>query len=312
MKNNLNNKLVLANTEYSLLLYLLIDRDWKTADYILLTNNDKLVFKLKFYGCNVLIHTRLYLTSNYLFFSKLKFVISILFNLLKLYSNKHEYLIVYGNDDLTYARPFRKNNFHIIEDGTINYYSEEEIVNQKKVFLSKYIPKKILDKIRFKYIPFGYNKCISKVYLTNKDKVPSKIMDKVEVVNLKYLWSICKYKDEIMQIFNFDHELLEKLKDNRYSILFPFSEFERNEINERKIINRYKDAIKKSTSIVLIKPHRFDILDYSKYFDKDLIIDRNIPFELFILNDIRFDDIITFYDSSLLSHIEGSGDVVKY
>ena len=308
----MKKKLVVENTEYSLLLYMLLDKDWKKSDYVLCTDNKLLLSNLKTLGCNVLVASTLYIDGKYIYIQKLLYVLRLLMNSLRLIHLRSRYSIIYGNDDLFYSRLFRKNNFQVVEDGTFNYLGKEGIIDTLKKQISKYWFSKLISKIFINHIPFGYDNSIKKVYLTQQEKVPIELKDKAEFIDLTDLWNKCNYKKELLFVFGLENELINSLRDDNCCFLFPYPLSERDKVKENALIKRYQKAIKKSECKVYIKPHRFDIVDYSNYFKAEYIINKNLPFELFVLNDIYIENVIVGYDTSLLAHLDSNVNVINY
>ena len=91
---------------------------------------------------------------------------------------------VYGGDHLTGAGYFIKNHdFHVIEDGIINYYSMPEVDKQikRESFLLK-----MFKYATYLYYPYGFSRNVSRIYLTKEtDDIPERLKNKVEFISLK-------------------------------------------------------------------------------------------------------------------------------
>lgn len=202
---------------------------------------------------------------------------------------------IYGQDHIRLGNKISKmRKMKLIEDGSLNYLK----YNFKLTIL-----KKILEKIfqkNFKVMGFSDN--IEKIYLTGLGKIPKEIEEKVEIINLKELWSK-KNKDEknkISEIFlgeNFK-DIIKKLKGKEI-ILFtqPLTEIEENEKIEiyRRIIDKYpKDKL-------IIKTHPREITDYKKYFDDIEVIFEKFPSEFFNFYSIKIKKTVTLFSTAALS-----------
>lgn len=127
-------KIVVENTLYSLLVYFLLEKRWKSSVYILESNNlsKEFIRKIKKYSKVYLIKysdNKLKNLTNYYY--------------MRFFWNIFSYLninnIFYGNDDLRTSSFFRRNKFYILEDGLVNYnyLNRTEKMSLKKM-LKKY------------------------------------------------------------------------------------------------------------------------------------------------------------------------------
>lgn len=282
-------KLVIDNTLYSILIYMLLNNEWSDSIFIL---NNKLDNKFLNNFQNKV--KKLYIFKQY----KIKnYYFKYIFEYLKLYFFilKQKNIIIYGNDDLEYFFSFRKNIF-LIEDGLLNYKKP------KKQNIIEILKKIIKLKNPF-YKSLGYSNNVKKIYLTGLAPIPKEIKDKVEIINLKELWNkkSKEEKKEILNIFGFDEIILNNIKNKKY-ILFTQSLSEDNFMSENEKINLYKNIISNyDKNTLIIKTHPREKTDYKKYFPEIEVLKQVFPAELFSLLDIKFEKVITIYSTAVLN-----------
>lgn len=172
--------------------------------------------------------------------------------LLKIIKNFEE---IYLQDHITYSQ-FFLNNFKgkisLLEDGSLNYNIKliETEANRKikKIKINKYFRKCIIEKRKKEYKIYGLSEKISKIYLTGVLPIPNLIKDKVEIINIKEIWSNLSQeaKKEILEVFNMDIKKFQILKEDDRKILLltqPLSEDKI--ITEEEKIKIYREIIEK-------------------------------------------------------------------
>jgi hypothetical protein len=280
----MKKKIIIFETVYVLLQYLLLNKDTETI-YLTTDIFDKAIFE-KLPGEKIMILRPK--KSKFKLINKLKNF----FWMYKLLKNdeikklkKNRELIVYGQDHIFIGNIFLDHSFYLLEDGIGNY-----CLPKKRT--CKFLILKILYGIREMR---GQSKNVKKIYLTGLASVPEKILKKVEIINLKDLW--CKKSEaekiDILRIFNFNKTIISSLKDKRY-ILFtqPFSED--GIISEEEKIFLYSEIIKKyDKKFLVIKRHPREETNYNYFFKDIFILDNNFPAEIFNLVDVKFEKAIT-------------------
>lgn len=292
-------KLIIENTEYSVLLYLLIEK------YNL---NDIFIFSRKLSICKNLKKENLYIL-NYGNFSESKlYSKNLLLQIVRYYYDIFKsYLIIckirrklskdtiiYGNDDLYISKFFKKNIFYILEDGCLNYEQPPLKINKFKNFIKL---------TYFKDKSFGKSDKVKKIYLTGLAPIPKEIAHKVEFVNLKELWNkkTLEEQNEILDIFSFDLNIKEKIKE-RDIILFTQPLSEDSIITEEEKVEIYSKIIKKyPQNRLIIKTHPREKTNYKDIFKEYLILDTPFPFEILNLLDVKFNKAITLFSTAALS-----------
>lgn len=288
-------KILIENTTYSLLIYLLIEKKWQETIFIL---NKKYFPENIFYK----ISTKAELKQTQLPFksgdSTLKKVIKyyqekIYWNIFS-FINKKSHL--YGNDNLEVSRFFKINSFNILEDGLINY----TFIDNSKV---QKINLKKLIKLEFKkYKSYGLEENIKKIYLTGLAPIPKEIAHKVEIINLKELWDkkSLEEQNEILDIFSFDLNIKETIK-SRDIILFTQPLSEDAVITEEEKIELYSKIIKKyPQDRLIVKTHPREKTNYKEMFKDNLVLDNPFPFEILNLLDVKFNKAVTIFSTAAL------------
>ena len=289
-------RIFITSTYYSMLIYLLLNKDYKKDLFILdngLLNesilkkfNKKIIFSIE--------------KEKNLIKKLIKYYLYRVKIFLNFFRNNDK-RVVYGDDNLLLAVPFRKNMI-VIEDGTSNYV--------------KFIPKKFSTRLKlvfigeiFSYKSFGYSNNIKKVYLTGLASIPKEIAHKVEIINLRNLWNnkTLEEQNEILDIFSFDLDIKQKLigKD---IILFTQPLSEDNIVTENEKIAIYSKIIKKyPKERLIIKSHPRELTKYKEIFKDYLVLDNPFPFEILNLLDVSFIKAVTLFSTAAL----GLGDNIK-
>lgn len=286
MNINKKNALVLE-TIYSLFLYLLINSPKNTYFFV-----EKTFFDLNkniFENINSyeIIRIEKNLKRAY-FYNKIKKIFDNRYLRNYFSQKKKNYEYIYGLDHTLIGNFFIDINFILLEDGTSNYTINKE----KKINKIKRI-------IMGRNLDMGRDKRIKKIYLTGLAPIPEEIKNKVEIVNLKELWNkkTKEEQEEILDIFNFDFEIIEKIKKRRI-ILFTQPLSEDKVITEDEKINLYKKIIKNyNINQIILKKHPREITDYKKYFDIE-ILDQSFPSELLSILDINFKKAVTIFSTA--------------
>lgn len=298
-KNNLKFKnICITDSLYSLLIFMLISENKISETFFVFGNSiniNKEIFKN-----NSITLEKENASSKFDSMKKRMKMYHFIKDLVK--RNNLEGLTVYGGDHLTGAEYFIKNHeFHVIEDGIINYYSMPEVDKQieRESFLLK-----TFKYATYLYYPYGFSKNITKIYLTKEaENVPERLKNKIETISLKNLWdNLAKEKkEEILYVFGLNKNLLEELSQKENILLTqPFSED--NVVSENEKIEIYRNIMKNyDESCTVIKTHPREKTDYSAVFLKAVILDKPFPFELFSLMDSNFKRAITVFSTSVMN-----------
>ena len=298
-KNNLKFKnICITDSLYSLLIFMLISENKISETFFVFGNSiniNKEIFKN-----NSITLEKENASSKFDSMKKRMKMYHFIKDLVK--RNNLEGLTVYGGDHLTGAGYFIKNHeFHVIEDGIINYYSMPEVdkqIERESFFL------KTFKYATYLYYPYGFSKNITKIYLTKEaENVPERLKNKIETISLKNLWdNLAKEKkEEILYVFGLNKNLLEELSQKENILLTqPFSED--NVVSENEKIEIYRNIMKNyDESCTVIKTHPREKTDYSAVFLKAVILDKPFPFELFSLMDSNFKRAITVFSTSVMN-----------
>lgn len=289
-------KIAVLNTRYSMLIYLLLNREKVSQTYFIFNDDmnlkkiHKIVIKEK-KSSNVF---KSFIYQIY-FLLKIKNICS---------KNKLHNKIVYGQDHIQGAQYFRKfYKFYLLEDGVANYEDNLKKEKNKVNNIQKNFLRKLVRKILLKDFDYGLSPNIQKIYLTGLASVPEEIAPKVEIINLKELWNkkTLEEQNEILDIFSFDLNIKEKIK-GRDIILFTQPLSEDNIITEEEKLKIYSEIIKKyQKERLVIKTHPREKTNYKEIFKEYLILDNPFPFEILNLLDIKFNKAITLFSTAALA-----------
>lgn len=276
-----------GNTLYQLLLFLLIVNQ-ESNDIILLLNENFELNSLKKNKKFIF-----YFSNNRSIKKKLKYLRNI--KIEKIYGETKISQILSSKIDL-----------YQLEDGLGNYtiLKNNGIKSKINFFIN-------LIYFFHKSFPFygGVDKRIKKIYLTGLASIPKEIAHKVELIDLKELWSkkTLEEQNDILAIFSFDLDIKEKIK-GRDIILFTQPLSEDNVITEEEKVKIYSKIIKKyPKERLVIKTHPREKTNYKDIFKEYLVLDNLFPFEILNLLDVKFNKAITLFSTAAL----GLGDGVE-
>ncbi|WP_418551772.1 glycosyltransferase family 52 [Prevotella sp.] len=293
MKKNL----LVTPSLYSLFLYFLLVDDWDKSDYVLSARIPLLVHdKLRSLGLNVYSEKKM---------SKIKFFAAVQENIeyLKylIYSRNKHYDAVYGNDEFHLGYKYREQGIELIEDGPFN--------SESKKFFEERRLKQDFYMLNYwgywfwrNYIPYGYDKCVKKIWHTKNIILSDDIKSKGILINLSELWKskTDNAKRKILEAFSVEPSLLTELE--HYSTVLVTQSLP---IPEKDKINIYKELVKGiDESQILIKTHYAESTKYEEYFPKAKIISAPIPFQLFELMDFHPTTILTISSSAIIPFIK--------
>ena len=290
------HNIVVENTPYSLFIYWLrygVDN----ATYILSRNVGKKIIAKVAQNHSVFVFDDRKI-ENKLF----KFLYVHLYQKARLYlfiRGKADKGNIFGSDHFIAFDIFRKYTYTLIEDGIGNYY------DYKKGNIPKNSIKYFARRLKYGNF-FGVSDNCKKIILTGLAKIPKNIQNKVEVVDLKQLWSK-KTKDEqqkIISFFGLNDELLDILKTKDIVLLTqPISED--GLVTESEKIDIYRSIISKyDKDNLVVKTHPRETTDYKKYFPDTLVLDEPFPFEILNFLGIKFKKVATLMSTAGLNLCE--------
>lgn len=220
-----------------------------------------------------------------------------------LFLKKRKYdLEAYGHAQTPFSFIFYENDeSFIIEDGCLNYVPD--ILETHKI---NPIIDKMLHICGIYFLnqkeALGSHKNIKKVYLTNENDNPL-IKDKVEVMDIQKLWNekTEKEKEEILEIFNIDPNIVSNFNDETVLILTqPLSEDRLISYNQEMEI--YENILNHfSSSDIILKPHPREKKDYSKIFPNVKVIENSFPIELLGLIGIKPKTVASIVSTAILN-----------
>ncbi|KAA1152447.1 hypothetical protein EU510_10275 [Pseudoalteromonas sp. FUC4] len=283
----MKKRAVVENTCYSLLLYFLYDRDWKSKDYFIFGNriSSKYINKMreKVSHFDILESFMFsYKNHSFKFFSEKR----------KEYLKFKKYTEFYGNVCTNLYLPFRKINRFEIEDG-LGTYKHLQGNNSLKQSISDFLNLKR---------GFLKNK-VKKYILTMSDDIPKRYLKDVVEINIHDKWQNLSQpeRDDILDVFCIDIEYLNKLNAKKILILTQcFSED--GFISESEKIAIYESIVSKyNEDDILIKTHPREKTNYKNIFPNISVIDDPFPFELISLHGIKFRKAVTLTSTSVFS-----------
>lgn len=280
-------KIYIMNNIYSLYLILLHETLEKN-DAILISRNDfnkEIIERLKVkYNIKLIYEPK----NKFLRFINYKVYFSYQ---LKKYLNS-KYKLVMSCDHRLLGQYFLNHGkeYFLIEDGSATY-TNRGIKNLK-----------LRNILGLNSQNFGRSKMCKKIYLTGLAPIPEDIKDKVEIINLQELWNkkTKEEKQEILEIFGFNIELINNLK-NKSKVIYTQPLSEDGVISEEEKIKLYSKIISNyNKNDLVIKKHPREKTDYKKVFPEIEVLNQNFPAELFSVLNIKFQKAITIFSTAAL------------
>jgi len=295
------------NSPYALLIYVLLNKNWKLDDYVFTDRMPLIIQKrLRTFGIRVFSQKNVGGCKNG-FFGKVLYRLSIYFEFLRFlfFIAGRNYSSAVGNDELVFALPFLKKGMTLIEDGTINYQGKEFFKKRRRKALL-YFP------IRFfygiDYLPFGYSPFVKKIILTGLQSVDQEIAQKVQLINLSVLWQqkTEEEKKEILLLFGMQNGFLSRLQ--KYPVLLLTQHLPIPEKDKIAIYNRLLEGI--DYKKVLIKTHYAERTDYQRFFKDSAVFCEPIPLQLFDILGYKPQKVITISSTAALHYKDMGVEVV--
>lgn len=266
---------VIVGTHYTLLLYFLLNKNFRENYYI---TNENVIYEL-LKGENFKVE-RLKVEDTdaiYRLFNKLE--------------NKEirNNLNFIGSDHIEsyYILRIFIDSFTLLEDGLKNYRFDIE------------------KELKRKYPQAGLDDKVKKIILTGLDEVPEIIKHKVEIVNMKQKWleKSLEEKKEILNIFNITLEDINDMKESEVVFFTqPLTEDDFTELEEEmalydKLLEKYRN------NKVIIKTHPREVKNYKELllkYPNIKLFNKKVPIELFSLLGVEFDIVSTVFSTSVL------------
>ncbi len=296
----MSERIIVINTIYLLLQYIVFDREWQSRDYLILSKRIPINVLNSFHS--LVNKTYIYETSRIRF----RAGTNILFKEFKRHREMlkivNQYEQVYGNiDHLFKSLPAPKQVQ--MDDGVLIH----ELLKHGSDFRFHSYRSKVTQILHYMLGLRREFDVANKKYLLPDHKSYLKFKDQydIEFYNLAKLWMNKSplEKKLVFDIFDFNEKILNDIK-KRKSILFtqPLSEDFLCDEQEKiafyqKLIN---DEIEDLNDLV-IKPHPVDRTDYKQVFPNALIISSKFPSELLTLTGITFNKSITLFSSAAKS-----------
>ena len=201
-----------------------------------------------------------------------------------------------------------KLKFHLIEDGIDAFYYIKGNFKDRVTFLNpnfKYRIKRIIKKIlNIGYDFFGQSKFVIDIEVNDKSKIFIKNKNVIEVKK-EFLYNSLT-DEEKMKIYELFMSKEIDINSKQQNILLLTQPLYMDKMVEcmqdqidiyNNIINIYIKDYK-----IYVKPHPRDNFDYKKINKNVIVIDKNMPIEIFKFNkNINFEKAITITSSSIRS-----------
>lgn len=293
-------------TEYSLLIFLLICKNWNQVAFILEGRIRSEIFQ-RLRECGVacvfgertsqfgqkIISKRQILRRGIYKFLRVLLQLRVFFLIIR-FDKKS--IRVYGQDHAPIASLFRSCNFTVIEDGMANYEDKNSIEKKYKMVCGL-LPDECLP-----YLPFGWDDSISRVYLTGRAPLPEGIKKKCKIFDMRMLWNekTEEEKKQLCYIFGFNMDYVRTVVRQGRDIFLLTQNLAPTFCTEMQQLSIYRKLLlDHDLNRVVIKPHPADRIAYEQHFPECVVMRGRFPFEFMYFMEIPIQKIIGINSTSL-------------
>ena len=293
-------------TEYSLLIFLLICKNWNQVVFILEGRIHSEIFqrlrecggacvfgeRTSQFGQKIISQRQILRRGVYKF---LRVLLQLrVFFLIRRFDKKS--IRVYGQDHAPIASLFRSCNFTVIEDGMANYEDKNSIEKKYKMVCG------LLPDEHLPYLPFGWEDSISRVYLTGRAPLPEGIKKKCKIFDMRMLWNekTEEEKKQLCYIFGFNMDYVRTVVRQGRDIFLLTQNLAPTFCTEMQQLSIYgKLLLDHDLNRVVIKPHPADRIAYEQHFPECVVMRGRFPFEFMYFMEIPIQKIIGINSTSL-------------
>ena len=290
--DNTFDNIYIVGTLYGLLLYILYNRQWKNTLFIIygFYPFKDVVNRLRQMGV-----TCVFVSFDESIENESVVCKNILCELAEMNNNQ----MIYGQDTVPYITLFFQRRFTLIEDGKISYISEEDSLKLKG--FSIYI----------------YNENVNNIIFAGLQDIPPQLNKKAEVINFEEQWAVLSAleKDQILNVFGFDYSrYIELIDQGRNIVIFTRNYSKVKKCSYNTHILMYRELISKfDENKVMIKPHPNDEVEYDRYFDKCIVLPKDLPAEIMLMCQVPIKTAVSIDDSSNIFGVMNNGAIeVKF
>lgn len=293
-------------TEYSLLIFLLICKNWNQVVFILEGRIHSEIFqrlrecggacvfgeRTSQFGQKIISQRQILRRGVYKF---LRVLLQLrVFFLIRRFDKKS--IRVYGQDHAPIASLFRSCNFTVIEDGMANYEDKNSIEKKYKMVCG------LLPDEHLPYLPFGWEDSISRVYLTGRAPLPEGIKKKCKIFDMRMLWNekTEEEKKQLCYIFGFNMDYVRTVVRQGRDIFLLTQNLAPTFCTEMQQLSIYRKLLlDHDLNRVVIKPHPADRIAYEQHFPECVVMRGRFPFEFMYFMEIPIQKIIGINSTSL-------------
>ena len=279
-------------TLYGLLLYILYNRQWKNTLFIIygFYPFKDVVNRLRQMGV-----TCVFVSFDESIENESVVCKNILCELAEMNNNQ----MIYGQDTVPYITLFFQRRFTLIEDGKISYISEEDSLKLKGFSI------------------YVYNENVNNIIFAGLQDIPPQLNKKAEVINFEEQWAVLSAleKDQILNVFGFDYSrYIELIDQGRNIVIFTRNYSKVKKCSYNTHILMYRELISKfDENKVMIKPHPNDEVEYDRYFDKCIVLPKDLPAEIMLMCQVPIKTAVSIDDSSNIFGVMNNGAIeVKF
>lgn len=294
MNNTFKGKrLIIENTYYSLLLYILLDENWQERDYVIVNERISSGFISRLKGV-----VNSVWEIDYFPRVRIKYPVQSILKRKRFLKFIKSYDAIYGNIyelkmDLQHNKKWIQ-----IDDGEFTYLQLAESYDATipyKSIRNSFIFKKMLRvNYDFQFLDVSYLLPDREKYRNLENKYS------IEFVDLKraYQHLSDESKSNVLRLFGLDFNLAMARNLILMQPLYTDGVVERieDEIELYRYIIRMLGIVE---SECVFKPHPASSIDYQVYFPQSKVISNDFPSELLSLCDVQFDKVATLFSSGI-------------
>lgn len=304
MYNMLKDKiLIVENTYYSLLLYVLSDTNWEKRDYVIINEriSSGFISRLKNLVNSVL-------ELDYFPRVRVRYPIKSILQRKKFLKFIQPYDVVYGNIYELKMELVHDKEWFQIDDGEFTYLQLAESYDAKipyKKIRNSYVFRRFLGiNYGFDFLTVNYLLPDRQKYRILENKYSMRFVD----MKKAYRRLSDDNKSVVLKLFGLDSDLT--MARNLILMQPLFTDGVVVSIDDEIEIYRY---ILKVLGIdeceCVFKPHPASSINYQVYFPQSMVISNDFPSELLPLCDVQFDKVATLFSSGISAFSETANEL---
>ncbi|WP_293793053.1 glycosyltransferase family 52 [uncultured Pantoea sp.] len=295
-ESNKNRKtLIIENTYYSILLYILSDVQWRNKDYYIIRDrvSQDFINRLSNYVNSVT-------TTDFFPRIRISQPIKSYFQRLKFIKLIKDYNVIFGNIYELKVELYKGKTWIQIDDGEFTYAQLKDQYRANipfKKFRNSFLFKNKLDvEYDFDFKSVNYLLPNSEKYLNLADKYSARFVD----ISSSFKLISVEDRKDILSLFGLNHDLK---SDGNLILMQPlYSDgLVKSEREEIDLYKRMLSTLGIREEECVFKPHPASQISYNEYFPVSFILPKDFPSELLTLSGVEFNKVATLFSGGIRS-----------